>query len=92
MVVDQRLYDAAFQLAVERYPEGWAGASAMYTVDGDILTSVYVDAHNVGAELCMETGCICEAHKLDKSIAASICISRESDNEPFLVLTPCGIC
>jgi cytidine deaminase len=92
MTVDQRLYDAAVDLAVNRYPEGWAGAAAMYTADRKILTSVYVDTNNTGAELCMETGCICEAHKLNVAISASICVSREDNNEPFLVLTPCGIC
>lgn len=92
MTVDQKLYDAAVELAVARYPTGWSGAAAMYTTDSRILTSVYVETPNSGGELCMETGCICEAHKLDIPITASICVSREAKNEPFIILSPCGIC
>ena len=87
MKVDQKLYDAAVALAQTRYPTGWAGAAAMYTADGQILTSVYVETPNSGGELCMETGCICEAHKLDMPISASICVSRESEDEPFIILS-----
>lgn len=92
MMVDQHLYDAAVRLARTRYPTGWGGAAAMYTANGHISTSVYVETPNSGGELCMETGCICEAHKLDVPITASICVSREAEGEPFLILSPCGIC
>lgn len=92
MLVDQNLYNAAVKLATSRYPAGWSGAAAMYTADGKILTSVYVETPISGGELCMETGSICEAHKLDVAIAASICVSRESESEPFVILSPCGIC
>lgn len=92
MTVDKNLYDAAVGLAKVRYPTGWSGAAAMYTADGSILTSVYVDTPNSGGELCIETGCICEAHKLDTPVAASICVSRETETEPFVILSPCGIC
>ncbi len=91
-MVDQKLYDAATTLAQTRYPTGWAGAAAMYTADGRTLTSVYVETPNSGGELCMETGCICEAHKLNVPVTASICVSREAETEPFIVLSPCGIC
>jgi cytidine deaminase len=92
IVVDQDLCDAAVELAAARYPAGWGGAAAMYTADGRILTSVYVETPNSGSELCMETGSICEAHKLGVAITASVCVSRESEDEPFLILSPCGIC
>ena len=92
MIVDQTLYNAAVGLATARYPTDWGGAAAMYAADGQILTSVYVDAPNIGVELCSETGCICEAHKLGVAITASICISRSSEKEPFIILTPCGLC
>lgn len=91
-MVDQKLYDAAVALAQTRYPAGWAGAAAMYTADGQILTSVYVETPNSGGELCMETGCICDAHKLNVKVAASICVSRKAEDEPFIILSPCGIC
>lgn len=92
MVIDQDLYNAAVELATARYPAGWGGAAAMYTADGAILTSVYVETPNSGGELCMETGCICEAHKRGVAIMASICVSRKSEDEPFVILSPCGSC
>ncbi len=92
MNVDQKLVDAAIQQALERWPIGWAGAAAMYTADGDILTSVYVEAPNTAVELCHETGAICEAHRRNVAITASVCVSRESENERFIILSPCGVC
>ena len=70
--VDNQLVYAAMQQALQRFPEGWSGAAAMYT-EGRILTSVYVDAPNEAACLCHETGAICEAHRLNESICASVC-------------------
>jgi cytidine deaminase len=92
MLVDQPLVDAAMALATARYPSGWAAAAAMYTADGRVRTSVYAASPNDQAELCVETGASCEAHKLNVPIAASVCVSRETEKEPFIILTPCGIC
>ncbi|MBE9157063.1 cytidine deaminase [Nodosilinea sp. LEGE 06152] len=90
--VDDQLVNAAKQQALSRFPEGWSGAAAMYTETGRILTSVYVDALNEAACLCHETGAICEAHRLDERICASVCVSKEETVKPFVILTPCGIC
>lgn len=95
--VDQALVTAAIALAERRYSgdpdgNGWAGAAAMYTSDGQILTSVFVDAPNDAATLCCETGAIAEAHKLNLAVTASVCVSREQPDAPFVILTPCGIC
>lgn len=92
MQVDQRLVDAAIRQALERWPDEEAGAAAAYTADGRILTSVYVETPNMAVNLCHETGAICEAHKLNVAIATSVCVSRESKDAPFLILTPCGVC
>lgn len=97
MQVDQALVDAAISLAERRYAgdpdsDGWAGAAAMYATDGRILTSVFVDSPNDAANLCCETGAIAEAHKLQLGIVASVCVSRERPDAPFVILTPCGIC
>lgn len=97
MHVDQRLVNAAIELAEQRYAgdpdgDGWAGAVAMYASDGRILSSVFVDAPNLAASRCCETGAIAEAHKLNLAVTASVCVSRERSNAPFLILTPCGIC
>ena len=92
MQVDQRLVDAAIEQALERWPDEEAGAAAVYTEGGRILTSVYVETPNSVVNLCHETGAICEAYKLNVPITASVCVSREDKDAPFIILTPCGVC
>lgn len=95
--MDQILVNAALALAESRYAgdpdaDGWAGAAAMYLEDGRIVTSVYIEAPNQAATLCCETGAIAEAHKLGLAVTASVCVSRERPDAPFIILAPCGIC
>ena len=92
MKLDQSLVDAAIEQAVMRFPSGYAGAAAVYLEDGQILTSVCFDTHNDSANLCHETGAYCEANRLNLKVTASVCVSRASPDEPFLILSPCGIC
>jgi cytidine deaminase len=92
MRIDQQLVDAAIEQALKRFPEGYAGAAALYTEDGAILTSVCFDSPNECANLCHETGAICEANRLELKVTASVCVSRSEPGEPFIILTPCGIC
>ncbi|MBG9456716.1 cytidine deaminase [Lysinibacillus sphaericus] len=92
MDIERKLYQSAVELIEKRYPSGWGGAAAMYTEDGQILTSVAPDVINASTELCMETGAILEAHKLNTKVTHSICIARENENSVFTVLTPCGVC
>lgn len=92
MTIEKKLYEAAVQLIEERYPIGWGGAAAMYTKDNQILTSVSPDVLNASTELCMETGSILEAHKLNVSVTHSICVVRDDEKAPFKILTPCGTC
>ena len=92
MRLDQGLVDAAITLAVERWPEVEGGAAAMYVEGGRVLTSVFAQSPNGAAGLCHETGAICEAHKLNLAVTASVCVSRETKRDPFVILTPCGIC
>src|SRR4051812_47154522 len=92
MRLDQKLVDAALKLAASRFPNRDAGAAAMYTRSGRLLTSVCVEGPNSAACLCHETGAICEAHKLQEAITATVCVSRESAGAPFVILPPCGIC
>jgi len=92
MWLSQELVDAAIQQALSRFPTGYAGAAALATSDGKILTSVCFDSPNEVANLCHETGAICEANRLGLQVTASACVSRSSPEEPFLVLTPCGLC
>lgn len=92
MDVEQQLYQAAIELIISRYPTGWGGAAAMYTKSGKILTSIAPEIINASTELCIETGAILEAHKLNTSITHSICVVRDHENAGFKILTPCGIC
>ena len=92
MNIEQQLYKVAADLVKKRYPSGWGGAAAMYTESGHILTSVAPEVINASTELCMETGAILEAHKLNTKITHSICIAREDENASFVILTPCGVC
>ena len=92
MQLDQTLIDAAISLALERWPRGEAGAAALYTSTGRILTSVFAHSPHESARLCHETGAICEAHKLRERITASVCVHRDDEHTPFIILPPCGIC
>ena len=92
MKLDAKLVDAAISFVKARFPdEKWAGAAAMYTEDGQLLLSTAPEAVNSSVELCHETGAICEAHKLNKRITATVCVSRDEQGN-FLILTPCGVC
>lgn len=92
MHLDQKLVDTALALAASRWPGRDAGAAAMYTNTGRILTSVLAESPNQSASLCHETGAICEAHKLNEVVTASVCVDREDGASPFVILPPCGIC
>lgn len=92
MKLDQQLVDAAIAQALERFPTGYAGAAAIYTEGGRIITSVCFDTHNEIANLCHEAGACCEANRLNLRVTASVCVSRASAEQPFVILTPCGIC
>ena len=90
--LDQSLVDAARELLERRFPGEEGIAEAMYTADGAVLTSVFFEPEWGSGMLCAETGAICEAEKLGKRVAASVCVSRLSGEDPMLILTPCGIC
>lgn len=92
MRLDQDLVDAARDLLERRFPGGEGIAAAMYTEDGDVLTSVFFEPEWGSGMLCAETGAICEAEKRNKRVTASVCVSRLSGADPVVVLTPCGIC
>ena len=92
MKVDQRLVEAALDQIKRRFPSGSGGAAAVYLEDGQILTSVAFDCPNEVANLCHETGAFCEANRLNLRVLASVCVSRAGPSEPFIILTPCGVC
>jgi cytidine deaminase len=92
MALSQLLVDAALRQAIERFPTGYAGAAAVETNTGRIITSVCFDAPNEAVSLCHEAGAFCETNRLGEQVVASVCVSRSSPDRPFLVLPPCGIC
>lgn len=92
MNIEKQLFQAAVELIEKRYPTGWGGAAAMLTDQGSILTSVAPEVINDSTELCMETGGICEAHKLNEKVTHTICVVRDNEKSNYKVLTPCGIC
>lgn len=61
--IEQILYDTAVSFIKERYPTDWGGAAVICTEDGHYLISAAPEVLNASAELCIETGAICEAHK-----------------------------
>ena len=92
MFLNQRLVDAAIEQAVARFPQGSGGAAALATRDGRILASVCFESFHPAVSLCHETGAMCEAYRLGCEVTASVCVSRDSETEPFVILPPCGIC
>lgn len=92
MNIEQTLYDTAVDFIKKRYPTGWGGAAVIHTDDNRILISVAIDVFNASAELCIETGAICEAHKFNVKVTHCICVVRDDEHSEFKVLTPCGIC
>lgn len=92
MTLEEKLYQTATDFIRQRYPTGWGGAAVMHTEDGRLLISVAPETLNASAELCIETGAICEAHKLGVAVTHAICVMREDESSEFRVLTPCGIC
>lgn len=92
MPLDQPLVDAAIRQALDRFPTGYAGAAAVRTDAGRIITSVAFDPPNACASLCHEAGAYCEANRIGARVVASVCVSRETPGGPFIILAPCGIC
>lgn len=91
-MIERQLYKAVIELIEKRYQVGWGGAAAIGLEDGTVLTSVAPEVINDSTNLCMETGSILEAHKLNKRVTHSICVVRDDEKSQYKVLSPCGIC
>ena len=90
--IEQEMYKKAIEFLNQRYGKNKEGGVAVLRIEtGEYLISVWPEVNNSSADLCAETGAICEAHKLGKKVTHSICICRD-DNSPYEILTPCGIC
>ena len=86
------MYNKAVEFISDRYPKGWGGCAIMRTENNQYLISVYLDSPNDSAGLCMETGAMCEAQKLDLKITHSLCMSRKTEADEPTILAACGIC
>lgn len=92
-LIEKEMFDKAVDFLNERYGENKTGGAAVLRIEtGEYLISIWPEVNNTSADLCAETGAICEAHKLNKKVTHSICVCRGEDNEPYEILTPCGIC
>jgi len=93
MNIGQEMFDLALSFLNERYGVNKAGGVAVLRVEtGEYLTSIWPESPNSSADLCAETGAICEAHKLNKQVTHSLCLCRQHDNDNHEILSPCGIC
>lgn len=92
MTIEEEMLKIAVVFLNERYGENNEGGVAVLRIEtGEYLISVWPEVNNSSADLCAETGAICEAHKLNKKVTHSICVCRDQ-GEPYQILTPCGIC
>ncbi len=87
-----QLFQAATDLVARRLPTGEAVAAAILTQSHQIYTGIWIDAALDAAALCAETGPICEAHRTNEVVLASVCVMRESTNGDIQVVPACGIC
>lgn len=90
--IGRLMYAEAIRFLDRRFPKGWGGCAVLRTEDGKLLTSVALESFNAAANLCMETGAMCEAQKYNLKVTHSLCISRDNENEKPKILTACGIC
>jgi len=67
------------------------GAAAALLGDGSILTGTSPNFPNPSTTVCHETEPYLAAFRLNQTILASLCL-HHTDNDRFLVLSPCGIC
>ena len=78
--IEQKMFDIAIELINKRYPKGWGGAGVIRTEDDMYFTSIWLDNINEAVSICIETGAMCEAHKYDKRVTHSLCVSRNNEN------------
>lgn len=84
------LIDAALAQLDRRWPGADGVAAALGLDDGTIVTSIGLDNFNAAVNLCAETGAICQAFTLGRTITATACVAR--NGKDIVVLAPCGVC
>lgn len=82
----------SIELIEDRYPTGWGGAAVIRTDKNSFFTNVPLETANESAQLCIEVGAMCEAHKYNEKVTHCLCVVRDDEKASFKVLSPCGIC
>lgn len=90
--IENKMYQMAIELIKSRYPVGFGGAAVVRTAKEHYFTSIALDTANSGAQLCIEVGAMCEAHKYNEKVTHCLCVVRDDEESSFKVLSPCGIC
>lgn len=90
--IENKMYKIVVELIKSRYPAGWGGAAIIRTAKDNYFTSVALDTANGSAQLCIEVGAMCEAHKYNEKVTHCLCVVRDDEKSSFKVLSPCGIC
>ena len=87
-----RVLVACRTLIDQRFPDDdHHGAAAVLLDDGAVLTGTAPEAINPAVQLCHEVEPYCAAHRLGRSIVATVCLHREPGGRT-IVLSPCGVC
>ena len=83
--IEKKMYELAVELIEKRYPTGWGGAAVIHTNKGHYFTSVARSDRlaNASAELCIEVGAMCEAHKYNEKVTHCLCVTREDEKFPL---------
>ena len=90
--IETEMYRRAIEFIPKRYPKGWGGVAIIHTEDDQYLSSVAIETANSSVILCIETGAMAEAHKLNVKITHCLCVVRDDETMPFKTLSPCGVC
>jgi len=90
--IEQEMYRMAIEFIPQRYPTGWGGAAIIHTEDDRYLSSVAIETANSSVILCIEVGAMTEAHKYNVKVTHCLCVVRDDENNPFKILSPCGVC
>lgn len=90
--IEKKMFKMAIEFIEKRFPLGWGGAAVVRTECDDYLVSVALESANSSVLLCIETGALCEAHKINKKVTHCLCVVRDDENSSFKVLSPCGVC
>jgi cytidine deaminase len=91
-MIEEEMYRRAIEFIPQRFPKGYGGVAIVHTADDLFLSSVAIESANDSVIICIETGALAEAHKLNTPVTHCLCVVRDNENSPFKILSPCGVC